>query len=134
MTFGKKLRIYRVKKGYTQTELARLAGLGLNTISNYEKGHTYPQNREVYAKLAELLDIDADFLHNENDEFTEAAFEKYGRRGRRQAEDLVAGVRGLFAGGDLSESEKDEVMQALQEAYWECKKENTEKYSSKKNS
>ena len=67
------------------------------------------------------------------DDFTEAAFELYGKRGRKQARELVEDVRSLFAGGELTEPEKDEVMRALQEAYWECKKENVEKFAPGKN-
>ena len=36
MTFGEKLRKYRTEKRLSQAELAKLAGLGVNTISNYE--------------------------------------------------------------------------------------------------
>ena len=34
MTFGEKLRKYRTEKRLSQAELAKLAGLGVNTISN----------------------------------------------------------------------------------------------------
>ena len=132
MRFGEKLRKYRKEKGFTQAQLAKVAGISLKTIINYENGKTYPQNREVYARLAELLEIDADYLHNENDDFISAASEKYGYRGKRQAEDLVSEFAGLFAGGELSEQDKDAVMQALQKAYWDCKEINSQKYAPKK--
>lgn len=65
MKFGEKLRKYRTDKNLTQAELAKLIGVGVNTICNYESGKTYPQNREVYKKLADVLGVDADHLHNE---------------------------------------------------------------------
>ena len=37
MRFGEKLRALRREKGLTQAELAKLAGVGLKTITNYEK-------------------------------------------------------------------------------------------------
>ena len=50
MTFGEKLRMLRLQKKMTQAELGKQAGLGLNTISNYEKEqprfpdkHAFPQ-------------------------------------------------------------------------------------------
>ena len=43
MTFGEKLKFYRKKKNITQRDLAKTAGLGFNTISNYERGQTYPR-------------------------------------------------------------------------------------------
>ena len=132
MTFGAKLRESRVKNGMTQSELAKAANLGLNTISNYESGKTYPKKREVYDTLASILDVNADYLRNENEEFITEAGEKHGYRGKRQAEQLVQEIGGLFAGGELSDDEMDGVMKALQDIYWECKAENRKKYTPKK--
>ena len=78
MRFGEKLRALRREKGLTQAELAKLAGVGLKTITNYEKGSTYPQNREVYGILAGILGCDADYLHNEGDDFIAMAGQEYG--------------------------------------------------------
>lgn len=132
MKFGEKLRKHRKEAGLTQAQLAEEAGISLKTIINYESGKTYPQNREVYATLAELLDLDPDYLHNENDSFVAAAQARYGTRGKKQAEELIFEVTGLFAGGELSENDKDAVMQALQQAYWDCKEINKEKYNPQK--
>lgn len=132
MTFGEKLRESRVKKGMTQSELAKAANLGLNTISNYESGKTYPKKREIYETLASILNVSADYLRNENEEFITEATERYGYRGKQQADQLVRQIGGLFAGGELSDDEMDGVMKALQDIYWECKAENREKYTPKK--
>ena len=132
MTFGEKLRKYRKEKGLTQAELAKMAGLGLRTIINYEKGATYPQDRKVYATLAEILGVDADHLHNENDDFLSEAQRRYGYRGKKQAMMLVDELGGMFAGGELSEDDIDGVMKAMQDLYWKVKEEN-KKYAPKKN-
>ena len=121
MKFGEKLRKYRTEKGLTQAELAKQAGLGLNTISNYESGKTYPQNREVYKILADILGVDPDHLHNENDDFIETALSKYGYRGKKQAMQLVEEMGGLFAGGEMSDEDIDGVMKAMQDLYWKAK-------------
>jgi len=131
MTFGEKLRTLRLKKELTQMQLAKEAGLGLNTISNYEKGKTYPQNREVYATLAKILDVSPDYLHNENDDFLAQTQQQYGSRGVKQAQDLVSEVSGLFAGGEMAEEDMDEMMEAIQKAYWIAKK-NNKKFTPKK--
>ena len=110
MTFGEKLRESRA-------------------ISNYESGKTYPKKREVYDILAEILEVDVNYLRNENEEFITEASEKYGYRGKQQADQLVQEIGGLFAGGELSDDEMDGVMKALQDIYWECKAENREKYT-----
>lgn len=131
MTFGEKLRTARKKCGLTQAELAKKAGLGLKTITNYENGTTYPKKREIYSVLGEILGIDADFLRNENDEFIEAAEKQFGYRGKKQAMDLVEEMGGLFAGGELSDDDLDGVMKALQDYYWKAKEDN-KKYTPKK--
>ncbi len=131
MTFGEKLQQARKAKGLSQADLAKLAGVGRKTIINYEQGTTYPQNRSIYKKLAEILDVDADYLHNENDDFIADAQAMHGTRGRRQAQELMSEVTGLFAGGDLSEEDKDEFLRAVQEAYWESKRIAREKFTRK---
>ena len=124
MKFGEKLRKYRTEKGLTQAELAKKAGLGLNTISNYESGKTYPQNREVYTTLATILGVNPDHLHNENDDFITDATAKYGSRGAKQAQELLEEITGLFAGGEMAEEDKDVMMKAIQDAYWIAKEKN----------
>ena len=131
MKFGEKLRKYRTEKGLTQAELAKKAGLGLNTISNYESGKTYPQNREVYTTLATILGVNPDHLHNENDDFITDATAKYGSRGAKQAQELREEITGLFAGGEMAEEDKDVMMKAIQDAYWIAKEKN-KKYTPKK--
>ena len=48
---------------------------------NYESGRTYPKKRETYVQLAEILGVNADHLHNENDEFLSDVTAIYGSRG-----------------------------------------------------
>lgn len=131
MKFGEKLRALRIQKQLTQHELAKQVGLGLNTISNYEKGKTYPQNRAVYGRLADALGVTVEALYNENEAFIGEAQAMYGYNGRRQAEQLVHEMGGLFAGGTLSDDELDGVMRTLQEYYWKAKEDN-KKYGQKK--
>lgn len=85
ITFGEKLRKYRKENGLTQAQLAKLAGLGLRTIINYEKGATYPQDHKVYTILAEILDVDPHYLHNENDDFMTDVTAQYSARRANQS-------------------------------------------------
>lgn len=131
MTFGEKLRKYRTEKGLTQAELAKAAGLGLKTITNYESGTTYPKYREVYKTLANILGVDADHLHNENDDFMSDVTAQYGSRGAKQAKELLEEVTGLFAGGEMADEDMREMVDAIQEAYLIAKK-NNKKFTPKK--
>lgn len=131
MKFGEKLKDLRKEKGINQTALAKEIGVSLRTVISYETGKSYPKKREIYAKIAEYFNIDINYLLTEDEEFITSAEEKYGSRGARQAAELVAEIGGLFAGGELSEADKDAVMRSLQQAYWDAKEDNI-KYTPKK--
>lgn len=132
MKFGEKCKELRGQKGMTQIDVAQQIGVGRRTYIDYENSGVHPKKREVYFKLAELFGCDVNYLLTEDEEFLLSAGEQYGRRGVKQAQELVSEISGLFAGGTLSDTDKDAVMRALQEAYWDSKKENVDKYTPKK--
>lgn len=132
MKFSEKLKAARTKAGMTQAELAEASGITCRSIVNYESGAKYPRTHKIYQRLAEALHIDETYLRNEDEEFVLSAEEKYGNRGARQAERLIADMSALYAGGDLSDEDKDVVMKALQDIYWQSKARNVEKYTPKK--
>lgn len=101
------------------------------TYVSYEQDGRYLRKRELYGKLAEVLGCETNYLMTEDEEFISAAANQYESRGKRQAEELVNELSGMFAGGELSESDMDAVMIALQKAYFDCK-ENNKKYTPKK--
>ena len=121
MTFGEKVRAARRERGLSQKDLAARTGIAVRTIINYENGSRMPKSRDSYVRLAEVLDIDLASLMDEHAEFTIRASEKFGSRGRRQAEKLVRDVEALYAGGELEERDMDAMMRALQDAYWRAK-------------
>jgi len=131
MKFGEKLKKLRSDCGLKQEEVATAVGISRRTYISYEQEGRYPRKREVYAKLAETLNCDVNYLMTEDEEFVTGVSEQYGSRGKRQAEELVAELSGMFAGGELSEQDMDAVMIALQKAYFDCKEDN-KKYTPKK--
>ncbi|MCR5457646.1 MAG: helix-turn-helix domain-containing protein [Clostridiales bacterium] len=131
MKFGEKVRIERTNKKMTQKELGEQLGVTTRTITGYEKEGLYPRKREIYYRLAEIFGTDKMYFIGEEEDFISDASEKYGSRGRVQAENLVRQISGLFAGGSLDEEDKDAVMRSIMDAYWESKNENSEKYSRK---
>lgn len=132
MKFAEKVRAERLNMGYTQKQLAEIAHVALRTIISYEKGESYPRKRETYAALAKALNVDTNYLLTEDEEFVVGAAEKYGTRGALQAQAIIDGFSGLCAGGTLSEEDKDAVMKALQDIYWESKARNVQKYTPRK--
>ncbi len=121
MTFAEKLRKARIAKGLSQQALAKATGISLRTIQNYELEARMPKKNETYAKLAQVLGVDEKDFHDDNTAFVLAANVKYGSRGVRQAWDLVSDFRGLAAGGEIAGEDLDEIMRAIQEAYWDAK-------------
>ena len=131
MKFAEKIRELRKERKMTQAELAKAIGVSPRTIQNYEIADAYPKKREIYDKLAEFFDVDVNYLRTEDEEFVADAREQYGSRGANDAIKLINQVSALFAGGDVDEDTKDEVMKALQNAYWQAKEIN-KKYTPKK--
>ena len=132
MKFAEKLKAARLDKGYTQKQLAEISHVALRTIVSYEKGDSYPRKRETYAELAKALNVEKNYLLTEDEEFVVNAAEQYGTNGAAQAQAVINGFSGLCAGGTLSENDKDAVMKALQDIYWESKARNVQKYTPKK--
>ena len=102
MKFGEKVRELRTQKRMTQNELAYAIGVSPRAVFYYEKGEGYPRNREVYAKLANLFEVDTNYLLTEDEEFIAEAGALYGRRGMTQAQEILTQATALFAGGELS--------------------------------
>ena len=57
--FAKRLRALRLEKGLSRVELAELAGLGPNTVRDYEQGLREPSLRSAFA-LADALGVAVD--------------------------------------------------------------------------
>ena len=130
MKFAEKIRQLRRQQHKTQKEAAEYCDISLRTYMSYEQNGRYPRYREIYDKLAAFFGVDKNYLMTEDEEFIAQAAGQYGNRGRQQAEQLVAELSGLFAGGELTDSDRDAVMIALQKAYFDCKADN-QKYAAK---
>lgn len=131
MAFAEKLRDLREAKNMTQEELAKYCNVSLKTISRYESGQSKPRYRKTYDALAKALDTSHDYLVTDEDDFILRAYERYGAKGARDAKELVNGVIGLMAGGELPEEDKKAILDAISEAYYIAKNEN-KKYGPKK--
>ena len=51
------LKAIRANKGLTQEEAAKLIGVGIDTLSNYERGLTYP-DVPIIKKIEEVYGIE----------------------------------------------------------------------------
>jgi len=132
MLFGDKIKELRTLAGMSQQELANNTSLSLRSIQNYESNQRYPKDVAILNKLCKALNTTIEDLMKEEDNFIQEAAEKYGIRGKKDAKKLVDELSGLFAGGELNETDKDKVFRAITEMYWKAKDTN-KKYTPKKN-
>lgn len=122
MTFAEKIKALRKKAGLTQRALGEKIGVSIRTVGSYESGQSYPKSRETYEKMAELFHVRLNYLFVENEEEEmHAMWEK--EDGKTQAETLIRQAQAMFSGGKLSSRDKDAVMKALEDAYWDGRRE-----------
>ena len=63
---GNKIRQFRLEKGYSQKELAKLLNVTSRTISRWEQNNNQPNPDELH-KLAKLIGVSAEDLERDND-------------------------------------------------------------------
>ncbi len=54
LSIGQQIQLNRIRKGFSQKYLARLAGVSLKTINAIEKGNISPTPNELY-KIQEII-------------------------------------------------------------------------------
>lgn len=143
MSFGEKLKALRIQAGISQAELARRLGVTERSIYNYETNARYPKGQEVLRGIAETFGVTADYLlddspvraapaaREEERYFVEAAAESFGQKGRQEAARLLEEAGAMFAGGALSEEDKDAFFQSITQAYFAAKKNARRKFGHK---
>ena len=121
MTFGEKLRALRLSKKLTQAELAASLRVTSRTLINYELGKCMPKQTEVLARIATLFDVSVDYLMNDEEVCVRNTREHGNPEADEEVRRLLADVSGLFAGGRLSDEDRDYVMRAINDLYWEAR-------------
>ncbi len=139
-SFAEKVKTARSELGLTQAELGEAVGVSLRTILDYEKGKKSPR-QSTLLKLAKALKVSVKFLTDdtcnnpladiEKDGYIEEARQRYGAAGGRDVEQLLADNAALFAGGELSQDQKDAFFEAVMKAYITCKEESRAKFGRK---
>lgn len=102
------LKFYREKYGYSQEEVANRIGTGKATISKYERGDR-KINSIYLLKLAKLFNVTPEVLIGE--EVTQKISIK-------NKEDLKQDMMAFYGSEDISEKDKEEIFNTLQEFYF----------------
>lgn len=61
LTIGEKIHIFRLRNGMSKKQLAKIIGVSVSTISNYENGVTLPDSKTL-SKLSFALNVSMDNL------------------------------------------------------------------------
>ena len=105
MKFGEKLKNLRRQKKLTQGQLAKEINISVRMIIKYEHGESYPRSREIYTKLAKLLNVPINYLLTEEDD------------NESEAQKIIDRTAALFEGGGLNETDKLAFIYQMQELY-----------------
>lgn len=136
-TFGEKVRARREELRLSQEQLASLAGITRRSVVSYETTSKIPYASTV-RKLAAALGVTERYLmHDEIDDpqagideepFIQEAREAFGKKGADEMAALLSQNEALFAGGTLSEDQKDMFYEAVTRAYFANKERARDKY------
>lgn len=121
MFFGERLKEERARAGLTQKELAAKSGLSERTIQSYELGARTPNQITSVQRIAEVLGVKTEYLLGEDGMLVVSAAERGGPNAKRDVSELVGELSAMFAGGELSDQDRDAAMRALNAAYWDAK-------------
>lgn len=131
MNLGQKIKELREKRGLRQQDLADAIGITAAMISMYESNKKKP-GRDTLIKLANVLNVDTNYLINDEiKELTKRDKTDIAKTLDRVMGDLNDGAA-LFYGNEMSDTDKELLKNALQNALEIIKIKNKEKYTPKK--
>ena len=139
-TFPEKIKEARGYLNLSQAQLAEEIGLTSRSIQAYELGEKKPRPAALL-KLAKALKVSIKYLKDDNcenplediekDIYINNARKQYGESGMQEMDELLADNKALFAGGKLSQEQKDAFFQAVMTAYITCREEAKNKFGKK---
>ena len=121
MEFGEKIKVKRCELKMSQQTLADKSGLSLRTIQNYESGQRHPANVSIVKDIANAIGVTYEYLLDDKSQYVIDAALRGGEKAALDIDGILTNLQGLFAGGSLSQDDKDKVMRAINEIYWESK-------------
>ena len=90
-------------------------------MQNYESGQRHPANISIVKKIAKALKVGHEYLLDDAAQYVIDAAARGGENAAHDVDRLLSDIQVLFAGGELTPQDKDKVMRAINEIYWESK-------------
>ncbi len=131
MAFSDNVKALRCKHELTQREAASAVGLTCRTWQNYEMGVCMPRTEKTVRKIADYFGVTLSDLLSPEDYYIINASERGGNKAARELRGLLSELTALYSGGKLSADDKDLVVRALYDIYWDSKEKAVEKYGNK---
>jgi transcriptional regulator with XRE-family HTH domain len=130
MKIGDRIRELRIKRGYTQDDMAEKLDMNRANFSNYERNVSLPPS-DVLSKIADILKTSTDYLLGRVDnpyppqkDIPEWATKKDIRDFKKLLEE---DIELFFDGKPLSEEDKEKIKMVLIAMFWDAKKKNKRK-------
>ena len=137
-SFGQKMRITRVSRKISQTDLAEQVGVSRRSIFDYENDNAMPRKKNLQ-KIADALGVTVTYLTSPDEKDPEAGRikemyentvrETFGNKAAREMNELSDRASAFFAGGDVSQADKDAVFEIMATAYYAAKIKASDKFT-----
>ena len=92
MSFAENLKLYRKKRGISQTDLAKTLGVGRSTIAMYETGDREP-NYETLKNIASVLGVSQSELLGEPSPYFIDSRETFDELGNSSGEEITVTLK-----------------------------------------
>jgi hypothetical protein len=99
----------------------------------YENNKAFPRTRADYARIANILDIDVNYLLTEKEEFVADMRAEFGSRGAQGAQRILDQINYTYTNGEIDEDDLEILTKGIQDIYWKVRQKNREKYNPNKN-
>ncbi len=143
MTFGEQVRENRLSLHLTQEKLGELVGVSKRSILAYETQGIRPR-AGMLRKLAGALGVSERYMEDdavddplmglERAPFAEQTRKRFGAKAAREIEYLMDRNAALFAGGEITQEQKDAYFEAVKRTYLACRPAARTSYGRKKES
>ncbi len=133
-TLAVTLKQLREEKGFTQAELAKIAGIGSGTLGDIESGRNKSTIKTI-TKLATALSLNQEekdklfssFLGREVNKSTDPRVINLNKRERLQFDDFMNDAVLYFQDEKVSDEDKQKLFDSLQDAFFKIKYANKRK-------
>lgn len=137
MTLGARIKEYRRKRGYTQSQMAAKLNMTEANFSSYERNKSVPPSEKL-SQIASILNVTTDYLlghtdvpfkSEENSNSTDTSIPKWAspKDIRDFKKMLLEDSPIMFDGVPLDEEDKEKVLKVMEAIFWDAKKKNKRK-------